>query len=53
LSVAGWGAGTRGSPIGDGTLIGMGRIVTGDIPPGVIAYGNPCKVVRDNDVWKD
>ena len=42
-----------GVTIGEKTLIGMGSVVTGDIPAGVIAYGNPCKVVRDNDVWKE
>ena len=35
--------------IGDNTYIGMGSVVTKDIPAGVVAYGNPCKVVRDND----
>lgn len=30
--------------IGDNTLIGMGSIVTKDIPEGVMAYGNPAKV---------
>ncbi len=38
--------------IGENTYIGMGSVVTGDIPPGVIAYGNPCKVVRENTGWK-
>jgi sugar O-acyltransferase (sialic acid O-acetyltransferase NeuD family) len=37
--------------IGSNTLIGMGSVVTKDIPSGVIAYGNPCKIVRPNDKW--
>lgn len=38
--------------IGENTMIGMGSVVTKDIPSGVIAFGNPCKVVRDNDKWR-
>ncbi len=38
--------------IGAGSLIGAGSVVTRDIPAGVIAYGNPCKIMRDNDKWK-
>lgn len=37
--------------IGKRCLIGAGSVVTRDIPDGVIAYGNPCKVVRENDKW--
>jgi sugar O-acyltransferase (sialic acid O-acetyltransferase NeuD family) len=36
-----------GVSIGSRTKIGMGSIVTKDIPEGVIAFGNPCKVIRD------
>ncbi|MGX6973133.1 sugar O-acetyltransferase [Vagococcus lutrae] len=32
--------------IGDDTVIGSGSVVTKDIPSGVIAVGNPCKVLR-------
>lgn len=35
--------------IGNRTLIGMGSVVIEDIPNGVIAYGNPCKVHRPNE----
>lgn len=35
-----------GVTIGDNTVIGTGSIVTKDIPSGVVAVGNPCKVVR-------
>lgn len=38
--------------IGENSMIGMGSVVTRDIPSGVIAFGNPCKVVRDNDKWR-
>ena len=35
-----------GVHIGKGTIIGAGSVVTRDIPEGVIAAGNPCKVIR-------
>ena len=35
-----------GVTIGDGAVIGAGSIVTKDIPPGVLAFGVPCRVVR-------
>ena len=35
-----------GVSIGDDSVIGVGSVVTKDIPSGVVAYGNPCKVVR-------
>jgi sugar O-acyltransferase (sialic acid O-acetyltransferase NeuD family) len=38
--------------IGSGTFIGAGSLVNKDIPAGVIAYGNPCKVIRENDVYQ-
>jgi acetyltransferase-like isoleucine patch superfamily enzyme len=36
----------KGVIIGANSLIGAGSIVTRDIPPNVIAAGNPCKVIR-------
>jgi maltose O-acetyltransferase len=30
------------------TIIGAGSVVTKDIPDNVVAYGSPCKVIRDN-----
>jgi len=33
-----------GVTIGAGTVIGAGSVVTKDIPPGVTALGNPCRV---------
>lgn len=35
-----------GVKIGDNAVIGAGSVVTKDIPPDVIAAGNPCKVIR-------
>jgi maltose O-acetyltransferase len=35
-----------GVTIGDGSVIGAGSVVTRDIPAGVLAHGNPCRVVR-------
>lgn len=36
-----------GVRIGAGTVIGAGSVVTRDIPAGVFAAGNPCRVVRE------
>jgi len=30
--------------IGEGTLVGSGAVVSRDLPPGVVAYGNPARV---------
>lgn len=35
-----------GVTIGDNTVIGAGSVVTKDIPSGVLAAGNPCRVIR-------
>lgn len=35
-----------GVTIGNDTVIGAGSVVTKDIPSGVVAVGNPCKVLR-------
>ena len=35
--------------IGKNTIIGSGSVVTKDIPDNVIAYGSPCKIIRDNN----
>lgn len=46
------GAGTvivPGVTIGDNTVIGAGSVVTKDIPPNVVAVGNPCRVLREID----
>jgi maltose O-acetyltransferase len=44
------GGGTIVSPgvtIGDDTTIGAGSVVTRSIPAGVLAAGNPCRVIRE------
>ncbi len=35
-----------GVTIGDDSVIGAGSVVTRDVPAGVVAVGNPCRVVR-------
>ena len=35
-----------GVAIGDDTVIGAGSVVVNDIPSGVVAAGNPCRVLR-------
>ena len=35
-----------GVTVGDGSVIGAGSVVTKDIPSGVVAVGNPCRVLR-------
>lgn len=36
-----------GVTIGDNSVIGAGSVVTRDIPPNVVAYGDPCRVIRE------
>lgn len=36
----------NGVTIGDDSVIGAGSVVTKDIPSGVVAAGNPCRVIR-------
>jgi len=35
--------------IGSGSFIGAGSVVVKDIPKGVVAYGNPARVIRPID----
>ncbi|MFE7776517.1 sugar O-acetyltransferase [Streptomyces sp. NPDC057445] len=35
-----------GVTIGENTVVGAGAVVTKDLPPGVLAVGNPARVVR-------
>lgn len=36
-----------GVTIGDNTVIGAGSVVTRDVPPNVVAAGNPSRVIRE------
>lgn len=36
-----------GVSIGEGSVIGAGSVVTKDIPAHVLAFGNPCRVIRE------
>ena len=44
--------------IGDNVVIGSGSVVTKDIPSGVVAAGNPCRVIskinaEDKKYWEE
>lgn len=39
----------QGIHIGKNCMIGAGSVVVKDIPDNVVAFGNPCKVIRKND----
>lgn len=46
-----------GVSIGDGTVVAAASVVTRDLPSGVLAAGNPCRVLRpltdgDRDRWE-
>jgi sugar O-acyltransferase (sialic acid O-acetyltransferase NeuD family) len=36
-----------GVEVGAGSVIGGGSVVTKNVPPGVVAFGNPCKVIKE------
>ena len=38
----------QGIHIGSNTTVGAGSVVVKDVTDNVVAYGNPCKVVREN-----
>lgn len=38
-----------GVTIGENSVIGAGSVVTKDIPSGVVAVGNPCRVIKEID----
>jgi maltose O-acetyltransferase len=42
----------QGVTIGNNSIIGAGSVVTNDIPSGVFAAGNPCKVIKEIDFKK-
>ncbi|MEG1702811.1 MAG: sugar O-acetyltransferase [Erysipelotrichaceae bacterium] len=41
-----------GVSIGDNCVIGAGSVVTHNIPANSIAYGNPCRIIRENNKSK-
>ena len=36
-----------GVTIGENTVVGAGAVVTRNLPAGVVAYGNPARVIRE------
>ena len=47
-----------GVTIGPGTVVGAGSVVTKDLPGGVVAAGNPCRVLREiaaeeRQMWRE
>ena len=42
-----------GVTIGSRSVIGAGSVVTRDVPEGVFAAGNPCRVIRELDEARD
>ena len=38
----------QGVKIGNNCMIGAGSVVLKDIPDNVVAYGNPCKIIKQN-----
>lgn len=43
----------KGVRIGQGSVVGAGSVVSSDIPPGVIAAGNPARVLRALEPGED
>lgn len=41
----------KGCKIGAGAIIGLGSVVTRNIPESTIAGGNPAKVLKENVYW--
>jgi acetyltransferase-like isoleucine patch superfamily enzyme len=39
--------------IGRGSLVGAGSVVTRDIPPGCVAFGNPARVTGEVEALRD
>ena len=36
-----------GVTIGNNVIIGAGSVVTKDVPDNTLAYGNPCRIIRN------
>lgn len=41
-----------GVTIGEGAIVAAGSVVTRDVPPGMLAAGNPAKVIRETGPWQ-
>lgn len=41
----------QGVKIGENCMIGAGSVVVKDIPDNVVAYGNPCRIIRLNEIF--
>lgn len=42
----------KGCHIGAGSIIGLGAVVTGDVPRQAVAAGNPARIVRTGVTWR-
>ena len=42
-----------GVTVGEGSVVGAGSVVTRDVPAGVVAAGNPCRILRAIDEKDD
>ncbi len=42
----------KGVTVGDGSVIGIGSIVTRSIPEAAVAAGNPARVVKEHVTWQ-
>ena len=43
---------TPGVTIGEGAVVGMGAVVTSDVPEGAVVGGNPAKILKYRDMQK-
>jgi Acetyltransferase (isoleucine patch superfamily) len=43
----------KGVTIGENSIVGAGAVVTRDIPPNIIAAGNPARVVKEIDPGRE
>ncbi|MDD6564092.1 MAG: DapH/DapD/GlmU-related protein, partial [Clostridiales bacterium] len=41
-----------GVTIGNNVIIGAGSVVTKDVPDNTLAYGNPCRIIRNLKIKK-
>jgi acetyltransferase-like isoleucine patch superfamily enzyme len=41
----------KGTTIADGSIIGMGTLVTNNVPPNTISVGNPNRIIKNDIKW--